>query len=129
MTDRYADLRAALDAGPTPGPWQTYEKCVFFGREGGFSLIDCPRPSENAAHIAAANPETIRALLADYDRMRDALLWTAGALQMACVVDVIMGEADGISINNETRTVVQILDAADAALAQEQGGSDGNPHH
>lgn len=21
MTDRYADLRAALNAGPTPGPW------------------------------------------------------------------------------------------------------------
>lgn len=62
----------------------------------------------------------------EIERLRGALRWAAGALQMACEAGEIMREADGISINNETRTVAQILDAADAALAQEQGESDGN---
>lgn len=63
-------------------------------------------------------PAIIDTQAAEIARLREALLWTAGALQMACAVDVIMGEADGISINNETRTVAQILDAADAALQE-----------
>lgn len=92
MTNKYKDLRAAL-------------------ADAQSADSDCVMP--------VIEIDTLRALLADYDRMRDALLWAAGALQMACAVDVVMGEADGISINNETRTVVQILDAADAALAQE----------
>ena len=58
------------------------------------------------------------ALEAENRRLREALRWTAGALQMACEAGEIMREADGISINNETRTVAQILDAADAALQE-----------
>lgn len=49
MTDRYADLRAALDARAKGGS-AGYER-----------------------YLDKATPETIRALLADYDRMRDAL--------------------------------------------------------
>lgn len=51
MTDRYQALRDALAAGPTPGPYQG---------------------QANAALIAAANPETIAALLAERDALRDA---------------------------------------------------------
>lgn len=97
MTDRYAALRAALEAYDDD-PTDSSARDRFYGN---------------------VDSDIVRALLAENDRRGEALLWTAGALQMACVVDVIMGEADGISINNETRTVVQILDAADAALAQE----------
>ena len=105
MTDKYAQLRAALDAGPTPGPWQAYEKCVFFGREGGFCLHDCPRPSENADYIAACHPEVIRALLAERDALREALY------------EAVTEEEAYQSSNGW-------LDQAKAALAQEQGGSD-----
>ncbi len=106
MTEVHAELRAALEAGPTPGPWQTYEKRVFFGREGGFCLHDCPQPSENAAYIAAANPEAIRALLAERDALREAL-WVAT-------------EHNALHFGESHNTVIQ----GRAALAQEQGGRD-----
>lgn len=102
MTDRYADLRAALAAGPTPGPWDYgadpclnneaalaickqnidahtkpssgYFFVVYVGDGRRTALVGHgPDGESNARLIAAANPETIRALLADYDRMRDAL--------------------------------------------------------
>lgn len=81
MTDKYADLRAALDAGPKPGRW-TWKQvgsfntpgCAVFWPDtskGGihYRRLDSGGGMEqvDAGYIAAANPETIRALLAERD--------------------------------------------------------------
>jgi hypothetical protein len=88
MEDKYNDLRAALDAGPKPGKWTwkqvgsfntpgcavlwpdsskggTHYRRLDFG--GGMELVD-------AEFIAAAHPETIRALLEERDALREVLL-------------------------------------------------------
>lgn len=129
----YAELRAALDAGPKPGPWVwkqvgsfTTPGCAVFWPDtnkvgvhyrrldsgGGMEQVD-------ADFIAACHPAVIRALLAERDALREALRWTAGALQASCVAGKV-AEADTARalIGNETKSIGQILDAADAALAQ-----------
>lgn len=82
MSDPIERIRAALAAGPTPGPWMF--------REWGSQIVDSGVGSHqllvatvavntfrdqgraNAALIAAANPEAIAALLAERDALRDA---------------------------------------------------------
>jgi len=61
--DDFAALRAALEAGPTPGPWEStaYEQDRRYGKQ---ELIDCE-------YIAAANPEVIARLLAELDARYD----------------------------------------------------------
>lgn len=66
----------------------------------------------------------IDAQTAEIARLREALRWTAGALQEACRADVPITEGDLFFIRSEARTAAEILNAANAALAQEQGGSD-----
>lgn len=81
MTDKYADLREALAAGPKPGKW-TWKQvgsfntpgCAIFwpdSSKGGihYRRLDSGGGMEqvDADYIAAANPDIIRALLADYD--------------------------------------------------------------
>lgn len=76
-------IRDALSAGPTPGPWHAY---VTGGQTpsqppAGGRVIELPLvyqdkctawlPSD-AAYIAACHPETMRALLAELDRLRSA---------------------------------------------------------
>lgn len=154
--DKYADIRAALDAA-TPGPWKWITEICERGPVGKGNTIrvslSAPRNSHatartavlapnwntsegdvwqawiscngaNAAYIAACHPEAIRALLAERDALREALRWTAGALQASCVAGKVT-EADTARslIGNETKSIGQILDAADAALAQERGTS------
>jgi len=88
MTDRYQPLRDAIAAGPTPGPWRTNAPeevegqyfVVTMARDGDTRRIVCkvnnfiskrPLEDEDAAsaiYIAAADPDTIAALLADHDR-------------------------------------------------------------
>ena len=107
MTDKYKDLRDALAAGPTPGPWTVrYDYVVQATSFDGGRLVPVAQPYgvnsdgtdlfANARMIAAANPETIRALLSDYDRLR------AAAKQ------------------------VDAFDALRAALAQHQGEKHGD---
>lgn len=91
MTDRYAELRAALESA-TPGPWEFInhnnepeESTPSDDWEIVSKVTDktvCSEPQCNCVslpavcdgpYIAAANPHTISALLADYDRMRAAL--------------------------------------------------------
>lgn len=62
---------------------------------------------------------------AERDRLREALRWTAAVLNDAAASAYSLDEDALIKMGDETRTVSQILDAADAALAQEQGESDG----
>ncbi|MCI2809341.1 hypothetical protein [Eoetvoesiella caeni] len=84
MIDQYAELRAALDAGPTPGPWSAYisgntmqvdstpqasggRPCVVFWPGFDGNDLSVRANAKNTRYIAAANPEAIRALLAERD--------------------------------------------------------------
>ena len=61
----------------------------------------------------------IDAQAAEIERLRNALRWTAGALQAACQSAYCSDEGDRITIGAETRTVSQVLNYADAALSGE----------
>src|SRR5690606_2160563 len=113
MTDRYTDLRAALGAGAASGEWISRKDGRLMNMDGwstahedhtfsaaapikaGGEVIaivvdgrdefnqEMAELKANADYIAAASPATIGALLADYDRLRGALSWTAATLQHA----------------------------------------------
>lgn len=85
--DKYAELRAALDAGPTPGPWgvQSSNSWRRIGTPRGDGDVlsttlqadghpDLSARPETLAYIAACHPEAIRALLAERDALREVLL-------------------------------------------------------
>ena len=115
MTD-YAEMRAALDAGPTPGPWQVQDDTDYPGGIDGpndqnvlFGCGCCGSPNlgkKDAAHIAAANPKVIRALLAERDAFADALLAIEGMYEY----DMPVGEA--------AMALYEASNIARAALAQ-----------
>lgn len=129
MTDNYKQLRDALAAGPTPGPWQRGEYGEILTGTGDVLLVGVvalagrrtPEVEANTGHIRAANPDTIRALLAERDALREALRWIAAVLQDAAGSPYCVDESGVFAIEGESRTMTQILDAADAALAQHQG--------
>lgn len=79
MTDSYAELRAALAAGPTPGPWAAeYDSPsdawhVAAGAWPYGETICVGLVEDHARLIAAANPNTIAALLAELDDARKEL--------------------------------------------------------
>lgn len=84
MTDRYERIRAALAMGPTPGPWTVrYDYVVQATSFDGGRLVPVAQPYgvnsdgtdlfANARMIAACDPDTIRALLAERDALREAL--------------------------------------------------------
>lgn len=123
MTEKYKDLRDALAAGPKPGKW-TWKQVGSFSTPGyavlwpdtskggtHYRRIDSGGGMEqvDADYIAAANPETICALLAERDALREALKDCAA---------VCAGETFSKS------GLVRALELARAALAQEQGGKE-----
>lgn len=102
MTDRYEKIREALEMGPTPGPWrlsietQTIIKQDLSsiglsmggvliggacGHESSWAYPTREQAIANARLIAACDPDTIRALLAE----RDALVEAIAAQQPAGV--------------------------------------------
>lgn len=121
MTDKYADLRAALDAGPTPGPWikDKFHPHILDARPGSSQSLVCrvaintfnDEGRKNEAFICAAHPDTIRALLAERDRLREAAQMLADWAEHEVGADPSM--TPGLA---EVR----------AALAQKQGGSNDN---
>ena len=56
---------------------------------------------------------------AEIARLREALLWNAAALQESCRATVPITEGDLFFVGADARTAAEILNAADAALAQE----------
>lgn len=69
MTDRYERIRAALEMGPTPGPWVQDGDGVTADDYDVAVAMCCPSDAE-AAFIAACDPDTIRALLEERDALR-----------------------------------------------------------
>lgn len=105
MTDRYANIRKALEMGPTPGPWGFTELPRDMQRDGykfaisrrgiGWRFAQIAHEMNsmaNATYITACDPDTIRELLAERDQLaadleaaredvsiaRRALLWLSG---------------------------------------------------
>jgi hypothetical protein len=80
-TDRaLAQIKAALDAGPTPGPWDAFHKHKYdewhvsvplSGQSMSLALFSdgCPtdRPQADAQLIAACNPSNMAAIVARLD--------------------------------------------------------------
>lgn len=71
---------------------------------------------------AAAEAQAERdAAREERDALREALRWNAASLSSAAGSLELVFEDDRITLGEETKTVAQILDAADAALAQHPG--------
>ena len=97
VTDRYERIRSALAMGPTPGPWdeiqhegsrwtdicqgsnRRYETPIAYVPpisvldENGLWKENKGETAANAKHIAACDPDTIRALLAERDALAEQL--------------------------------------------------------
>ncbi|MCR4144897.1 hypothetical protein [Alcaligenes faecalis] len=137
MSYNYAQLRAALANGPTPGPRSINEvgdshRIVVRGGSvsGVMAFVETgwPHPEQqseqraNALLIAAANPETIFALLAERDaqaaeieRLRAALILAEGAMNY--MGDILNG-MDAVEPEDEQATEPAFL-AVRAALSGE----------
>lgn len=118
MSDRYENIRRALAMGPTPGPRTMLADEKILGlalpgrwvveADGAYICLDPEWDEEcyeesiaNAALIAACDPGTIRALLAERDRLLDAaqvaLAWSdpdwVGYETVKSAVDAALGQA------------------------------------
>lgn len=125
MTDRYARIRQALAMGPTPNEW--YWTDEYAARDGsktwsligdrGVGILSCdgeensPKAAD-ATYIAACDPDTIRALLAERDALREAL---GRILENEAPSQSVAAEYGGYVLDNDLRK------EARAALAQEGG--------
>lgn len=133
MTDRYAKIRKALAMGTTPGPWSVrYDYVVQAKSFDEGRLVPIAQPYglrvdgsdlfANAAHIAACDPDTIRALLAERDalnaeneRLRkdaDRYRW----LKKSAFCNV-WERGDGVALVVPRATMASIDSRIDAALA------------
>ena len=153
MTDKYAQLRAALDAGPTPGPWNVipYQNGTLrVGHGPNCTVADIYWPAAGDAHanasLIAESRNALPVLLAEHDgllaqRHTDSKMLREYAKQR----DDLRKERDALrevlqESDNQLREVLAsitdervhfdgdefhaCLAANRAALAQEQGGSD-----
>jgi len=109
MTDRYQPLRDAIAAGPTKGPWRAdtdgkpdndmhhgvIAECndlwiAAMYRSGTTTDGDDKSPESekevaaNARYVAAADPDTIAALLKERNALRDALTELYAAVKGEC---------------------------------------------
>ena len=95
MTDRYENIRKALEMGPTPGPWyvRTNRHTDTDGRQWGWLDAAPPgggqanirgiqaawtrgdRSEANIRFIAACDPDTIRELLDERDTPRSNVMF------------------------------------------------------
>ena len=74
MTDRYQPLRDAIAAGPASGPWEAraVDGLVAIAHPSGWVMdTDETQDLKNARYIAAADPDTIAALLKERDHLHE----------------------------------------------------------
>lgn len=141
MTDRYENIRKALEMGPTPGEWywtdayptQDGRKTWSLIGDGGFGILSCdgeensPQSVNTAAAelIAACDPDTIRELLAERDALvRDAkrYRWLRERIAGKEHVDEDFannpGYSDGEVLAKEVDAAIDAAIAADDAQPQ-----------
>lgn len=135
MTD-YAELRAALEAGPTPGPWKASQTGMRIEDAEGRLMYEAEwRPAgarkANAAYVASCDPDTIRALLAERDALDAECADLAHQLNQSNERNGVLRaslkecSAELFAQCGDQKRAMQYVERARAALAQEQGGSDG----
>lgn len=119
MTDRYERIRKALAMGPTPGPWEpSYDKGstrdIITQKEiypicmvRGIAYVGQDQYLANGYFIAACDPDTIRALLAERDALQAERDELAEQLRLATIAEAL-AEAE----------------ANDAVIAKAEGRSD-----
>lgn len=96
MTDKYASIRSALERIPHPGPWYLHGPSGSHHTGGGYisasadrhapaivsvHALEHPNHKANSMFVAACDPDTIRELLTERDRMRSALNVVAQVLE------------------------------------------------
>lgn len=140
--DKYAELREALEVGPTPGPWEgrtggldcgldtdcaihTWERCIA-------QIPDNPLNQRDMAYIAACHPEAIRALLAERDMLETEVMEQARLNGMGSEREArLMAERDAfrefasvfmlwVATGSNPARLDGLVTMARAALAQEQ---------
>lgn len=133
MTDRYEKIRKALEMGPTPGPWELTELPRDIQRDGykfaisrnglGWWIAKVTHEANggtgvaNATYIAAADPDTVTALLRDNDKLRAAL---AEAAERLAAVGYPVNQAGEYSKSGEwdfSEAVPRAVDAAEVKAA------------
>lgn len=111
MTDRYERIRKALAMGPTPGPWYLDGegiRALVRDANGVIVTVRHRMPGHknetNMRLIAACDPDTIRALLAERDQLaaaletarEDAERWRALREMDGGEIYALLGDCDGI---------------------------------
>jgi hypothetical protein len=86
------------------------------GRIGGNRLVTHPQYAENTAYIAAADPSTILALLAELDRLRSGLERQRGLWEL---VAPVLNALDDRAFRVRFMEFHQVLEDIDAALGEE----------
>ena len=129
MTDPYANIRKALEMGPTPGPWAVNPALAQVDAMPS-TLPVCkllwPTTKRTEAEtwangqiIAACDPDTIRALLEERDRLAAALEAAQMGLRYAVRVWVLSDEIVW-SEKKIDEVVESIIDAARAAAKEQE---------
>ena len=117
---KYQALIDALEAGPTDGPWSVDKSRAMRVRNESDCTITSAGCADslrheweaNAAYIAAANPSTIRALLADLERAEKA----------QAVVSRLLPLIFDCAQNKQHESVLALVTQMSAELAQMAGG-------
>ena len=109
MTDKYKVLRDALDAEPTA--WISQNTMTGVDRYARVPIQSLQPGVYKHTPLYCIDPETIRALLAERDALREALVRCSR---------VLAGEEMSKS------SLMRALEAAQSALAQHQGEKHGN---
>lgn len=129
MMGKYQELRDALSQNPTPGPWSAYisgntmqvdstpqasggRPCVVFWPGFDGNDLSVRANAKNTRYIAAANPEAIRALLAERDAQAAEIATLRHALRKSAAV------LAGLEMNKSA--LVHALELARTALTQQE---------
>jgi hypothetical protein len=131
--DPYAGLRAAIEAGPTDGPWEWWTSCSYRrlsagGKDGAVLYPEVQRSDNhgdivgsavNTKYIESADPTTIRTLLDEHDRL-------AGE---AAVMRELLREAHGViktvqaESTEEADLLAELLRGMEGAIVPNFGGN------
>lgn len=137
MTDRYADLRAALDTMAQFGGWHRTRSHINIDESDDWCSVQIDvRANSDASrrvsgYLKESCPDAVRALLAERDRLREALAECVRVIQLDrdslrdTHTDPATGQVEDRLGREGLAEYDAVLEIARAALAQEHGESDG----